>query len=247
MNRIGCGIFSLLRFSYLLQLIKSLEKASGKEQIHFYLFQDGGRNLSSGKLRATRLQIKASVSIFEDSELPNKEVVAREHNVGIPVNMFDGIDYVFERHPIGVFLENDIVVSSGYFELMLEMLEKYGGMVKAGDSPNVGEGIKQRKRVGGSNWAIEKENWKKVRPFLKPFITEMRKKDYAEAKPKDLRERFGCPTQDCIRSIAAEKAGVKIWETAQPKVRFIGLKGSHGHSEQVLGVTQKAIEVKIEV
>jgi len=244
MNEIGCGILSLKRFSYLLQLLRSLERAK-IDGIDFYLFQDGGLNPFSGKLRAARLQIKTSISIFEGSNLPNKEVVAQKYNVGIPVNAFDAAEYVFERHKIGVFLENDVVVSRDYFTLIREMLDKFGGVAKAGECPTGEEGVGKRERVSGSNWATTREVWKKTKPFLKDFVTAMRKTDYADESPIKLREKYGCPTQDCVRCIAFKMAGAKIWETNQPKVRIIGKSGFHGASSHLLEVTDEQIAVKV--
>ena len=247
MNDIGCGILSLKRFSYLLQLLRSLEGAKGIDKIDFYLFQDGGLNPFSGKLRAAKLQILTSISIFEDSTLPNKEIISKERNVGIPVNAFDAAEFVFKSHPIGIFLENDVVVSRDYFTLMGEMLDKLGGVVKCGECPTNEEGVGQRERVSGSNWATTRAVWKKTKPFLNKFVKAMRKTDYADESPFELRKKYGCPTQDGIRCIAFEKAGVKIWETNKPKVRIIGKSGFHGASHHLLEVTNEQISCRIRV
>lgn len=244
-GEIGCGIFSLSRFSYLVRLLNSLEKAEGKDDIHFYLFQDGGRNPFSGKLRAVRMAVLTSMGIFREADLPHKEIIERPHNVGIPINVYDGVEHVFKNHKIGIFLENDIVVPGDYFELILGMLEKYGGVVKAGDSPSQRKGITEKHRISGNNWSTTRKVWKETKPFLEAFISDMRKADYAEQDPTELRKKYGSPTQDCIRSLAFGKANVKIWETDQPKVRMIGEKGVHGASEQVLAVTNSQIAVKV--
>jgi len=247
MPNIGCGIFSLSRFSYLVKLLNSLENAKGKDDIHFYLFQDGGRNPISGKLRAARMQIRTSTALFNESKLPNKEIVEQPNNVGIPINVYKGVQHVFKNHNIGIFLENDVIVSKDYFEVISEMLKKYGGVVKAGDSPGEGDGVSQKEKISGTNWACKRKSWKKAKPFLKEFIEEMRKSDYADVDPAYLREKYGFPTQDCIRSNAFVKGGVKVWVTDHPKVRVIGRRGFHGASHHLLSVTDKQINVKIEI
>lgn len=232
------------------KLLDSLENAQGTQNIHFYLFQDGRLNHNSNRLCAAAPQQRRCLDLFNEAELEHKTTVKRGKNLGVPINQFKGINQVFANHDTAFFLENDLCVAPDYFETLLKILDKYGGVVKAAERfpyEKYNEPVIKRNSVSGTNWATTKKVWEDTKPYLEEFVAEMEKMDYNDADAKELIDKYGSATQDGIRCKAIHEAGYDIWETTVPKARNVGRKGVHGASNKLLKVTDEDLLCKIDI
>ncbi len=85
--------------------------------IYFYI--DAARSSNEAEL------VKATSSIAEGFDHPNKHIIYRDVNLGLKESLTDGISQVLEYHDAVIVLEDDLVVGSFALEYFLSGLEKY--------------------------------------------------------------------------------------------------------------------------
>lgn len=122
--KIGIGIISWNRPHYLKELIKSLE-TNVLDDLDFHLFQDGNICKFTGVEKTQDSLIKESVKLFEKSKLPNKKLHMQEKNVSVAINQFEAMRFLMKNYEQFIFLENDIIVSKNFIELMKRVLLQY--------------------------------------------------------------------------------------------------------------------------
>lgn len=220
----GCGITTFNRPHADRELIKSLSNAD-TEGVSFYVFKDG------------------SEFPFEYEDMDIKVRCSREH-LGMPLNTWKCINYVFERHDIGFFLENDMAVSKDYFKYMLKVLARYGGMVSSARNFTDNESPIKIKTNGGG-WVTTKTSWLKVKPLLEEYIEDISKMDYANLPSGYELKKYGTSTQTNVRCLKFREAGYDIWQTTVPKTRFTCMDGFHGQDKCLLEITQSMIDNSI--
>lgn len=115
----GIAIFAFNRPDHLRNLMNSLELNKNND-IPIYVFLDGYRNSND---RIEILKVKNIISEF--SNLNIVEVYESSRNRGLSSSIRFGIDRVLEKHDRVIVLEDDIVVSSTFFDFMAEAFDKY--------------------------------------------------------------------------------------------------------------------------
>ena len=114
-DKIGIGVLSFRRPDYLQRCLESLSINSEIDRAVVYVFQDGAVNRRSGIRYAPDSDIERSVQIFEEVNLPNKELILQDGNVGPAAGvaaMF--IDQFARGHSYITMMANDMEVSPFY-------------------------------------------------------------------------------------------------------------------------------------
>jgi len=122
--KIGIGIISWNRPTYLKQLIKSLEK-NNLSDTYFHLFQDGFICKFTNRQVTNPKEISTSIKIFNDSILPNKTFHIRDKNISIAINQFEAMQTLYKKYKYFIFLENDVIVSPNFIEIMKKLLKQF--------------------------------------------------------------------------------------------------------------------------
>lgn len=216
-SKIGCGITTYNRPHADKELVKSIKNAD-TVGVDFYVFND-------------KKEFPEAYHGFE--------VFSTKH-LGMPRNTWRCINYVFDHHNIGFFLENDIAIAKDYFPVMREILNRYGGVISSTFRPRDGEPIKEVDQIA-TNWATTKDVWLKTKPLLEEYIEDIGGRDYANLSSGYEMEKYGTSTQSGVRNLKFREAGYKIWQTSFPKVRITCTDGFHGQKPSLLEVSQAMI------
>ena len=98
---------------YLKETIASIEKNKESKDLPFFFFLDGGPKAKQEEL----------IRVINDSSIDKKHIILREKNYGIPKNHIDAKRFMFDFCGFEkvVIFEEDIVVSSNYFETLFKL------------------------------------------------------------------------------------------------------------------------------
>lgn len=114
---IGIAIIAQKRWLMLMRLLASLEASESLDRVTVHLFQDGAVNVLTGKRTATDEDIARSIQVFEESNLPHKELHEQEGNVGMLLNQLYATDYLAEHYSRLIVMENDTVLSPHFLTM----------------------------------------------------------------------------------------------------------------------------------
>ena len=137
-----------------------------------YVFIDGPKN------RGVKDFSHDLLSIVEDdaSRFISREFIVREDNLGLKVNIENGLDYVFSKERAAIILEDDIVIAKSaflYVDKMLNILDKEQfGAISLYQYP-----LEFNREFSYScpmyscwGWATTAERWKSYREYIGPKL-----------------------------------------------------------------------------
>jgi hypothetical protein len=115
-NQTPIAVISYNRTAYLIRTLKSIAPQVSKRPI--YLFLDGPRNL----------QDLAAINISEQQAkkiIPQIKILRAEKNLGVGWHQKKMREYMFERYDKTSFIEDDMELNQGYFNLLDSLLDEF--------------------------------------------------------------------------------------------------------------------------
>jgi hypothetical protein len=195
------AILSFDRPGYLAEVLSSLSvQLSPADRV--YLFQDGGWNPHSQKIKAAESAILDCAETFARI-IPAGRAFVSPVNLGIAGNYRRAEEFIFDvleaRHAL--LLEDDLVLSSLYLDVIDELLQI------AAENPNIGyvsaygdlwaRVEDQEKNESGlqpmhENWgsAMTRESWLKQKPIREEYWKFVEKCDYRDRDTKAIAEMY---------------------------------------------------------
>ena len=245
-GKVGVGIISFDRPDYLRQLVASLEQQTHLEETYFHLFQDGSKNVFSGRECADQADIERCVNVFAEADLPRAFFHVREENAGIAINQFEAIEGMVAQYDYVLMLEDDVVLSPYYFRLMRVLFEQledqedvFGfclGFKKLCARHKTRENLDKIFKTCGHWWAeaFWADRWERVRPHFLEYYRLVQDKDYVMRPSQEIRELFrrkGWPSpvtsQDAAKDMAIYSAGMERVRTVVNRAISVGKRGVH--------------------
>lgn len=163
---ITIALFVYNRPEHTHRTLLALQRAKYANMSHLYIFSDGAKSNRDKYMVDEVRSICSSISGFA-----SVEVVERQSNVGLAHNIISGLDYLFKQKDRVIVLEDDLLVSYGFIEYMVDALEFYsnkGVFSISGYTPNVMIPVNYSystyivPRNCSWGWATWKEKWNKV-------------------------------------------------------------------------------------
>jgi len=243
---LGVGIIAHTRPFYFRRCVASLEANTHLENVEFHLFLDGAVNPYSGRRVDNWPGIEEVADIFGRSRLPNRMLHKREWNLGVATNQLQAYDWMTERYPAVVFIEEDTVLSPfalRLFRVMLGQLREREdifsssiGFFRCCDEAEI-EANLVRMTYGTPHWWAEtfwSERWFQVRPYFMEYYELVKDVDYV-FRPHDeilaLYRRHGwqhtATSQDCGKDMAVWLAGMKRAYPIVNRGLYVGRLGLH--------------------
>lgn len=260
-NQIPIVIMSFDRPQYLervLQTVVSQRPFRQREPV-YYMLQDGCVSPRSGRIIGNQTNILRSREVFAQY-LPQGQLYASEHNLGVAMNFDRAERLVFEdlAHDIAIFLEDDLLLQPSYFRIMEELLNialqrEDIGMVSACGfrvSTPIAEQRHRRREIclmDEHNWAfgLTRRAWRARDAVLQPYIRRMRQIDYRDRDKGEDKQwmaalqkayaRHGqgyLSSQDSMKNLAMEVLDLHRISTFTNNARYIGKQGEHSTLEK---------------
>ncbi len=243
--KLGIGIISWNRPEYLKQLIESLYNNNLKD-CHFHLFQDGHTCKFTGNQITDPKKINESIKVFLDSKLPNKNYNIRNENVSVAINQFEAMQVLSRKYKYFIFLENDIVVSLNFIEVMKKLLKQFekdkkiacisSGFRLLCKKENIENNLDKLIFKRGHFWveACWSKKWKIIEKFYMPYYNIVKEKPYPKRDENKIKELFRsngakmlATSQDQGKDWAIGQSGMKRIRLVVNRATGIGNNGIH--------------------
>lgn len=246
-------LISYNRPAYLRQVCEALRPQCSNRSV--YLFQDAvslGKRYRQAQVQ-NKIKVEQSISIFKHF-FPEGEISAASENLGIAFNTKRAREDTFSRHDAAVFVEDDLVLSPWYMEMMDEFNEQFAGddalgMVNAYCGTKHGRANTLERQVENKDKLCLMENtlavlmwshkYNKIKEVLYKYYDLLANDPY-ECRPHELIRRFWSTmgfgdlyhpvisSQDCatVYSMLLNDQ-IKI-STHTNNLSYIGVVGHHG-------------------
>jgi hypothetical protein len=240
-------VVSFNRPEYLAQTLTAMIAAADHAGMRgpVLLFQDGAFNPFSKQRKATDESIEASRKVFR-TIVPRGVIFDSEENMGIANNIYRAEQWAFQKmeYPVAVFMEDDMVVSLNYFNIMAKIYEltfgqpRIGMFAAYGCSSNIREQFRCRNQLGRMqhNWAfaLTRAAWLEREKYIRGYMDILSTCDYRDrplGRISAWYARMGWPpmptNQDIAKTIAMNTLGISRLCTFVACGRYIGEIGQH--------------------
>ncbi len=225
----------------------------------FYLLQDGSVSRRTGRVFGDQEKILRSREIFA-RYLPQGQLHASEHNLGVAMNFDRAERLVFEmhEHEAAVFLEDDLLLQPDYFRILEQLLdialqrEDIGMVSGCGFRLNTPLAEQRRRKreiclLDEHNWAfgLTRRAWRARDAVLQPYLKKLRDIDYRDRDQGENKQwmaalqkahaRHGqgyLTSQDSMKNLAMEILDLHRISTFTNNARYIGKEGEHSTAEK---------------
>lgn len=244
-GKIGVAIISFNRPKYLSRVINSLEQQSYLENTKFHLFQDGFKNIFSGKIKAKREEIEQSIAFFKSSNLDKGGSIFRvDENVGNGRNQYIANEIMSSLYDYFLVVEDDVLLSPDYLRLCRVLIDQFGGR---SDLHSFNLNFKKLREpsakslnkviFGETHWWAEcyiSRQWKIAKEYFKDYFRLIEEVDYSDIPREKIQELFKkhnfnktqC-SQDAGKDFALFKAKFKRITAVVNRGYYIGQQGIH--------------------
>ena len=158
------AIFAYNRLNEIKLVIESLKKNKFIDKSKIYVFLDGPKNDYDRKKNE---QIKFFLNY--KSNLKNAKILQNKKNLGLKKNINKGLNYIFKKYEKSIIIEDDILVSPNFLEVMNFYLTYYsnnsrvcsieGYMYPIEFKDEINE-VFLLKGTGGWGWGTWRRAWK---------------------------------------------------------------------------------------
>ena len=246
---IDIAILSYDRPGYLAQVLDSLApQLTSLDRV--YLLQDGAWNPHSGIVKTDHTLIEECLALFSRM-IPHGKILRSETNLGIAGNYRRAEELVFVENeaPYGLFLEDDLVLSIHYLQIIDRLLElaeshpsigyvsAYGDLWASLESQAAAPG---RLQPMHENWgsALTRQSWLKQKAIRDNYWELVKDRDYSQRDHDFIREFYRTlgygmtiSSQDGSRWIACAEANLARVTTTACHAKYIGETGEHFNPE----------------
>jgi hypothetical protein len=245
---IPIAILSFDRPQLLREVLLSLAPQVGQNPV--FLFQDGARNIYSGRQAADPEVQQECIRAFREI-FPHGTVFASEHNLGIAENYERAEREMFSvrNAPHALFLEDDLLLAPDFLQVTRMLLDlarqnprigsicAYGNLWASAEE----QSVRPRDLIHAhESWgfAMTRKAWLEEQPFRRQYLQLVRGQDYKlrdDAPIMDFYRQRGwqmsVTSQDGSRWIAAIELGKVRLTTFPCHARNIGRVGVHSVAE----------------
>lgn len=243
MTRIAGALLAFERPHYLRQTLNSLEECIEKENIDWYLFQDGIKNKFSGRKAANKMDVNISFNILRQSDLPNKKIVKNEYNLSIPLQVDKVFSLFDEGYDLVMFFENDVIVSKYSLRLNRLIMEQYPDCIptlytnrSVDDIEDIESNLDilmRSDRASFHTFSMRKEQFDEIREGWREFIELIDGVDYAMRNHEYIRNELGTrhSSNDSLLQKLLLDAGYFRVRPLISRAQYIGMEGFHSSVE----------------
>jgi GR25 family glycosyltransferase involved in LPS biosynthesis len=250
---ITIAILSYDRPHYLTQVLDSLAPQLNPLD-RVYLFQDGAWNPHSGATKTDQKLIDECGMHFSRI-IPKGKIILSETNLGVAGNYRRADEFVFVEYeaPYALFLEDDLVLSAHYLQIidrLLKLAERrpsigyvsaYGDLWASLESQRAAPG---RLQPMHENWgsALTRQSWLKQKGIRDRYWELVKDSDYSQRDHDKIREFYRTlgyemtiSSQDGSRWVACAENDLARVTTTACHARYIGETGEHfdpGHYQR---------------
>lgn len=242
-------VVSFNRPEYLAQTLTAMIAAADHAGMRgpVLLFQDGAVNPFSKQRKATDESIEASRKVFR-TIVPRGVIFDTEENLGIANNIYRAEQWAFRKmeYPVAVFMEDDMVVSLNYFNILAKIYELTFGQPRIGmfaaygcnGKLTIAEQFRCRNQLGRMqhNWAfaLTRAAWLEREKYIRGYMDILSTCDYRDRPLGRIAAwyaRMGWPpmptNQDIAKTVAMNTLGISRLSTFVACGRYIGEVGQH--------------------
>lgn len=119
-NKTALAIFSYNRPEHLLKVYQKILMLQATDRYCFHLFNDGPKSIKTSEISA----VQDLTDNFSD-KTSSFTIIRRLRNLGLAKSIHFGMDTVFKYHEQAIILEDDIVPTRKFFEVMEFYLENH--------------------------------------------------------------------------------------------------------------------------
>lgn len=246
-GKLGVAIISFNRLNYLLRVIESLEKQSYLKNTKFHLFQDGYKNIFSGKIKAKKEDIEKSIMLFKTSELTKGGSILRvEQNVGNGRNQHTANEIMSSIYDYYLVIEDDVLLSPDYLRLCRVLIDQFGQRkdlfsfnlnFKKLCAPIELKSSLNKVIFDETHWWAEciiSRQWKIAREYFKDYFGLIQEVDYSDLPREEIQNLFKkhnfekkqC-SQDAGKDFSLFRAKLRRMTTIVNRGFYIGQQGIH--------------------
>jgi hypothetical protein len=249
-NLTAAAIFSFNRPLYLKEVLNSLASNTNLDGIDFYLFQDGAINEFSGRTAAAQADIEACLKLWEETPLPNKQVVQSPANRGVGIAQFEAKGLIFNTlcYDRMLFFEDDLVVNRYYLRTLAVMLDQFenqpgvGAVMANGSVPRQFSDEEKKLflnhiRSGNDQlwgWATWRSRWERIKPDFLDYYRFIKDIDYRKRPDQRIFDFYRskgfnirASSQDAAFYYALIKNEMFSINTMLHRAKYIGASGEH--------------------
>jgi hypothetical protein len=244
-------LFAFNRAEYLRRVCLSLraQRRRSLDETRVWLVQDGAVSPRSGMRYAEDADIAASIAAFREVFPRGRVLDPGGRNHGIAENIRRGERLAFQALDAewALFVEDDLELGPDYLEVMEEMHARLAPF------PNVayfGAYGDHRRRVEGGtiswvelehHWgfALRRDAWRALQPWLAPFYALLEGHDYKERPHLRILQWQGTlelacdrTSQDAIKALGCATLGLARVMTDVTFARYIGEQGASFTAEK---------------
>lgn len=249
--RIGVGIISWNRPEYLEKLLASLEK-NDLTDTEFHLFQDGAVCKFTNVELANPHDILESISVFNNSNIPNKRINLRGKNVSVAINQFEAMRVLSSLYEQFIFIENDVVVSPNFITIMKKLLRQFAtdervACISPGFRPlckkdAIEDNWDRLVFSAGHFWAEAcwSNKWEVIEKEFLPYYNIVKNAPYRERNSKGINSLFAnggmkmpATSQDNAKDWAIMKTEMRRARLVVNRATGIGDHGIHSTPEKL--------------
>ena len=221
------------RYEYTKQLVESLERCVGVEDVDWYVFQDGTTNPLSGIDYAEEEDLDKVKEIFDRTTLNIVKFERSSFNGSIPRQKWKAHKVFDLGYETVFFFEDDLVVSKYYIRLLKIMAKQYPNDVGSLFSLGTGKNLGKARVVGGARlWGyyMNKGLYYKIKEQYDFYYSQIKKVDYNsrwlfEHVRKEMSTPFGRMHDVCLSRLIRH-AGGKKRASIVTRATYIGRKGN---------------------
>lgn len=243
MTDIAACLIAFERPHYLRETIKSLEALEDKNEVDWFIFQDGAVNKFSGRRVAKDRDVEIANNILQNADLPNKYIERADYNLGIPLQVDSVFDTLRGGYDMVMFFEDDVVVSRYSIRLNKAIVEQYPDSIptlytnRSIDSLDSVEDnldiLMESETASFHTFAMTREVFKDIEEEWNRFIEVMRGRDYEIRNHKEVRKIMGTQrsSTDSLLQKALLEEGYYRVRPLVSRALYIGMEGIHSRVE----------------
>lgn len=243
MTREAACMIAMARPHYLRDTLEGLESCSRKDEIDWYIFQDGIINEFSGRQVAREEDADTARKLINKADLPNKTIEVNKTNLGVPLQLDKVFRLFDEEYDLIHFFESDVVVSKHALSLHRRIIEKFPDSVptlyhnrSVDDLDRIEDNLDimlKSDRTSFHTFSMWEQTFRDIEDRWDDFVEFMYGTDYMLRDHESIKEKFGT-RHSSNDSILTELLIDKGYYRIRPLVSralYIGMEGIHSSTE----------------
>lgn len=246
MVNIAACLLTFDRPHYLRDSIERLEMQTEKDEVDWYLFQDGAYNPYSETQVAKQRDIDICYKILQNADLPNKEIIQNEHNKGIALQYASVLELLDGEYDAVVTFEDDVLVSRYALRLSRVIMMNFPQHVptiysspermEVDDIDDNLDLLIRCRTAAFHTAAITSRIYEHIKDRYRDYIDMISEVDYRMRDHERIKDEFGSrvSSHDSVFNKLLVDFGYERIKPAVTRAIYIGMEGLHHSSDSFM-------------